>query len=720
MNLNFLFGHKKSFFAICKSNRQMVIQLFIFFTLVILINSPNYSQADEGMWPINLFPTLKVNNDHNFNVKQDWLNHTMLSSVRLRGGCSGGFVSESGLILTNHHCARSCIAQLSTENNDYIKNGFYAKKQNDELKCPDIEINQLVEISNVTAQIQKATQNKVGKAFNDLFQSISSKITSQCSNSKTKDKIHCEVVKLYNGGLYHLYKYKRYQDVRLVFAPEESIATFGGDIDNFNFPRYDFDVSFIRVYENDKPIFTQNYFPWSTHGAIENELTFVTGNPWKTSRMKTHAILETMRDIDLRDNIYINNELHEKLLEFQKKGDEQRRISTDLIFFIENNLKVYKGQQQVLMNSEFMNNKKNQEQEIINILKTEHSNLYRKFGTAWNEIEMATKEYRKISNQLTYIAYNSFGSDLYNYAQTLIRGASELQKNNDQRLPEFTDSNLPRIKQMLLSTSPINNELEILNMEFYLEKMKEQLPTHPLVLKLFMNDSASIIAKKIINGTNLKEIKEREKLFNGGIRAIKNSQDPLIIWAQLIDQFALPLRKKFEKEIKSKIDANNEKIATVFFKLYGKNISPDATSTLRITYGQVKGYKDHDNEEIAPFTKLAGAFERSTNVAPFIIPDSWQKNKNQLNLDTPFNFVSTHEMIGGFSGSPMINTKSELVGLAFDGNKYSISGAFYYDSNLSRTVSVHSNAILELLDKVYGTERLLSEITSPTSAKTKE
>lgn len=663
--------------------------------------------GDEGMWTLNGFPTKAVQEKYHFDATGPWLDHVRLSSARLAGGCSASFVSHNGLVMTNHHCAHSCIEQLSDAKKDYVASGFYASRETDEVKCPEIEVNKLVNISDVTDRVRKATHKLTGKAFNDALKAAMSKLEKECAGGS--DKVRCDVVTLYHGGMYHLYKYQRYQDVRLVFAPEFSVAFFGGDPDNFMFPRYDYDVSFLRVYDHDKPLETKDFFKWSKDGAREDELTFVTGHPGKTSRLLTISELEFERDVALMNRLLLYSELRGVLTEFQKRGPEQKRISNSKLFQIENSLKAYKGRHQALLDKNLFDKKVAAEKALRQ--KVSSNPKWRKeYGHAWDDIAAAHAELRKIYTRLNQIENSTYGSRLFAIAKNLVRAAAELPKPNEKRFREFADSNLPQVKQYLFSTAPIYDEFEIEMLTFGLTKVREQLTADdPFVKKVFGAKSPAEIAEDIVKNTKLKDVKERRMLFEGGQKAIDQSRDPMIQFALLIDPDARAVRKKYEDEIETKIKQADEKVAQAHFAVYGSNTYPDATFTLRISYGQMKGYEEMGHY-VKPFTTIAGAYQRNTGRDPFALPQSWLKAKSDLVMSTPLDFCTTNDIIGGNSGSPVINKDAEIVGIIFDGNIQSLGGDYGYDESVNRAVAVHSASILEVLQKVYGATRIVEDI----------
>ncbi len=663
--------------------------------------------ADEGMWTYNNFPSSQVKAKYGFEPSQAWLDTVRLSSARLAGGCSASFVSPSGLVMTNHHCARGCIQQLSTAEKDYTAHGFYAKTAADEIQCPAMEINQLAEITDVTERLNTATQGLTGKAYNDTLKAEMSKIEKACA---TDDTVRCDVVTLYQGGKYNLYKYRRFQDVRLVFAPEHAIAFFGGDPDNFEFPRYDLDVTFLRVYQDGKPAPTPHYFKWSKAGAKEGELTFVSGHPGKTSRGLTVAQLEYQRDVVLPKHLLMLAELRGMLTEYQKRGPEQKRTSNNMLFGVENGLKANKGRHEALLDKKFFAHKVAAEQELRRKVES-NPELKKKYGAAWDEIAKATEQLVNVRKELGFIEHgHGFGSQLYQIARALVRGAEELPKENSQRLREYTDANLPAFKAQLFSPAPIYPEFEIARLEFALTKLREELGAdHPFVKKVLGKESPATMAARLVKGTGLADVSARKQLFEGGKKAIEASQDPMILLAALVDPDARAVRKNFEENIEAVIRKNSELVAKAKFEVYGTDVYPDATFSLRLSYGSVKSYME-EGKRVAPITQMAGAYERHTGEDPFALPKTWLDAKGKLKLSTPMNFVSTNDIIGGNSGSPVVNKNAEIVGLVFDGNIQSLGGEFGFDESVNRTVSVHSEAIIESLGKIYGATRVLEEL----------
>lgn len=665
------------------------------------------SFADEGMWTFDKFPSKVVKQKYGVDINKEWLNKTQLSSVRLTNGCSGSFISEKGLILTNHHCVDGCVQQLSTAKNDYIKNGFLAKDEKAELTCPALEINRLIEISDVTNKVKKATANLKGEALNKARKTTIAELEKTCSQNQANTR--CDVISLYRGGLYHIYKYQRYPEVKLVFAPEHSAAAFGGDPDNFNFPRYSLDFAFLRVYENGKPLQNEHYFNWAKEPIKEKDVTFVTGHPGNTSRLLTISQFEYLRDSALIKRIILMSEMRGLLTEYQKRGKEQKRTAHARLQGIENGLKVFKGQLNALTDKNFFNSLVKKEKDFRSKVAS-RPQLRQQYGKAWDEIAKLVKAEADMSNDINFIIYNNFGSRLFGIAQTLVRAPEELKKPEGDRFEEFRDSKLPQLKQQLFSPAPVYKELEIALMDFMLSKTREALsPDHPFVKKILGHKSTEQVAKELIQKSKLHDPKLREKLFNGGLEAINNSSDPMIQFVKNIDPEIRAKRKYYEDNIDSALQAESEKIAAAQFAVYGTDHYPDATFSLRISYGQVLGYEE-DGKYLTPMTTMKNTFLRNTGSDPFALPSTWLKAKNEISPKAAFNFISTNDIIGGNSGSPILNKNAEIIGVVFDGNIHSLGGSFGFDPAKNRAVSVQSEAMLESLKTIYKAERLLKEI----------
>jgi Peptidase S46 len=669
------------------------------------------ARADEGMWTYDNFPSKKVRQKYRFAPDAQWLAEAQLSSVRLAGGCSGSFVSPEGLVMTNHHCAHSCIEQLSTKDKDFVAQGFYAPNLENEVKCPEIELNELAKITDVTAQVQGATKGlKPGKEFNDRRKAAMASIEKECAAGN--DKLRCDVVELYHGGQYSLYTYKRFQDVRLVFAPELAIAFFGGDPDNFNFPRYDLDVSFIRAYEDGRPARTEHHFKWSPGGAKEGDLTFVSGHPGRTDRELTVRELEYQRDIALPERLFDLAQYRGALTVFAQATPEHHRISEADLFYVENSFKALKGRFEAVTTPTLWNKLSDRER-VLRAKVYRRPSLRSKYASAWGEVAKAIDAFQPRHKEYQYEEEAAgLNARLFRIARALVRGTEELQKPNEQRLREYTDAKLPQLKQQLFSKAPIYEDLELFKLSFGLTKLREVLGAdHPFVKKVLGKKSPQEVAQELVK-SRLADVKLREQLWQGGRDAVAASNDPMIQFARLIDPDARALRKWHDEEIEPLQLSAEEKIAAAKFAIEGKSNYPDATFTLRLSYGAVKGYEEN-GRHVDPITTFAGAFDRATGRDPFKLPDSWvHANENhQIDLATPFDFCTTNDIIGGNSGSPVINKDAEVVGLIFDGNIQSLGGDFGFDPEQNRAVAVAVGALREALAKIYRADRIVDELT---------
>lgn len=671
---------------------------------------PLTAHAAEGMWTLDNLPAKGIQKTAGFTPDAGWVNKVMQSSARLGNGCSGSFVSPDGLVLTNHHCIRDCVQQLSTEKKDYIADGFLAQKREDELRCPALEINRLEEITDMTAKVNAATQGKQGEAFAKAQKAEIAAIESACTGEAQATRL-CEVVTLYQGGRYHLYRYHRFDDVRLAFAPEQATAFFGGDPDNFMFPRYNLDMGLIRVYEGGKPAKVTQFFPVKPAGAAEGEAVFITGHPGSTQRGLTVAQLATQRDLVLPQRLMLASEWRGLLTRYSAEDKEQARIAQDDLFGIENGLKARKGMLEALQDAEVFAFKQKQE-DALRAYVNKNPKLKKDYGSAWDEIAKAQATLRNLYWEHRLLEVGAgFSSRYFDQARTLLRAAEERAKPNAERLEEFADARLPQLEQQLFSTAPIYPEYEKVTLAFSLTKLREYLsPDHPVVKAVLGKDTPETVAARLVDGSKLGDLATRKALWADGGKTVAASNDPFIALAKLIDAPSRALRSTYDNEVKAVETANAGKIAAARFAMLGTSVYPDATFTLRLSYGEVKGWQEK-GKAITPFTTIGGSFERETGTDPFALPKSWHVAKGKsLDLAKPFNFVSTNDIIGGNSGSPVINSKAEIVGLVFDGNIRSLGGAFWFDERSNRAVSVHAGAIAEALRNVYDARFLLEEM----------
>jgi hypothetical protein len=685
----------------------------LFCLLIVLAVAAPFALADEGMWLYNAFPAEKVQKQYGFLPTQTWLDHLRLSSVRFNNGGSGSFVSADGLAFTNHHVGASCIQQLASSGHDYMKTGFYAKTQAEEAKCPDLELNVLVGIEDVTTKVKSAAT--AGMSTADAGQAERSAMSAIEKDCTTTTGLRCDVVTLYSGEVYNLYKYKKYTDVRLVFAPEFAAAFFGGDPDNFTYPRYDLDITFFRIYENDKPVHLENYLEWSKTGVKDGDLIFVSGHPGGTDRLKTVAELQFLEDVDYPSRLASYKERIAQLQRFSAESAENSRIAEEEIFGLQNAQKAITGRYAGLKD---MNMSKMEAAERVQ----EKAFMDKHPGEPdpWQQISNAVKVNQEIYDHLTYLErMRGFNSGLMFDAMYLVRAAEEKTKANGDRLREYRDSALPSLEQELFSTAPVYKNFETEKLTIAFGQMQKALGAEDPAVKAALNGkSPEEAAQALIAGTRLDEVALRKQLYEGGKAAIDASTDPLIVLWREVDPEARAARKRFDDEIDAVVRRDGATIAQARFAQTGFDQPPDATFTLRLSYGTVKGYEEN-GKTIPPFTTFAGAFQHAEehgNKPPFELAESWTKMKSKLNLETPLNFVSTADIIGGNSGSPTVNKAGEVVGIIFDGNIQSLALDFYYDDRQARAVSVDSRGIIEALRKIYGADTLVKELTGAKGA----
>ena len=689
-----------------------------------LVFSLPFAFADEGMWTFNDFPSAKVDQIYNFAPDQAWLDHLRLASVRIPGGCSGAVVSSQGLVMTNHHCARECIENISgLTKKDYIRDGFLAKSDADEPHCPGVEMNQLIEITNVTERVAFATHGASAESFGDVQKSTFAAIEKECASS---DEFRCEVVTLYHGGRYDLYKYRRFQDVRLVFAPEYRIAFFGGDTDNFNFPRYDLDVAMLRIYGKDgKPLADVEHLAWSVGNVRDGDLVFVSGNPGGTSRGLTVAELDDERNRRLPARTARLADMRQMLKEFQQRGPEQNHQAGALLVGIENALKVYTGRNDALADKDFYAQLAKHEDDFRARVVSD-STLAKQYGGTWDAIGALVAKGRSARVEYNALENGFVGTSLFTMARSILRMTDELGKPNGERLREFADARIPQMRRNILANRPINDEFEVAMLTFALVKIREDLgSTHPVIQRVFGKRSAAEIAIAAVTGSKLKDLGTdangnalggyRKQLLDGGKAAVDASHDPMIELARAFDPDARAIRRLYETTIDGPIKRQEELLAKARFMVYGNATYPDATFTPRLSYGTVKGWVE-SGKPVKPFTTIAGAYAHATGSDPFALPDSWIGARDRLDPVTPFDLVATNDVIGGNSGSPMVNRKGEVVGLVFDGNIHSLGGEYGYDAALNRTVAVDSAILIEAMDKVYGANRIVRELTGSPKA----
>jgi hypothetical protein len=687
------------------------------FVLAVALNTS--VSGDEGMWLFNAPPLKQLNEKYQFEPTQQWLDHLQKASVRFNSGGSGSFVSANGLVITNHHVGADTLQKISEPQHNYLKDGFYARTQANEIKSTDLELNVLMSIEDVTARVNGAvkpgmTNDQASNARNSIIAAIE-------KESKDKTGLRSDVVTLYQGGAYHLYRYKRYDDVRLVFAPEQQMAFFGGDPDNFEYPRYDLDICLFRVYENGQPAKIDHFLKWNSRGPTDGELTFVSGSPGKTDRQLTLDELADTRDRFLPYLLRMFNRREVLELSYGARSFENARKARDDLFGDQNNRKRYDGYLAGLLDPQIWTKLQAREQTLRNAMARDPK--LRSTAKAYDRIKNAQAEIVKVSPLYNYLEIErpkttsyrpprAFVGNLFKYARLLVRAADEGSKPNGERIPEFRDSARDSLELELFSTEPVYDDYEILHLTDSLTDFVSQFGADdPLVKKVLAGKSPHARAVELVSGTKLKDVTVRKNLYGKDAAALQGAHDPMIDLARSVDEPARNARKIYEAQEEIKKQAYSD-LARARFAIEGTGSYPDATFTLRLSYGTVRGY-EQDGKQIPAFTDFAGLYQRSAeydNRPPFDLPKRWIDKKSSLNLATHFNFVSDADIIGGNSGSPVVNKANEFVGIIFDGNIQSLVLDCIYTDTQARAVSVDSAAIIEALRKVYDASALADEL----------
>jgi hypothetical protein len=663
------------------------------------------SAAEEGMWTFDNFPTARMQRELGWAPDRAWLDRVMAGTARLPG-CSASNVSAGGLVMTNHHCVISCVTAISTREANYINVGFMARTREEERRCPNMAVQVLEGVTDVTANIETATAGVEAGVFARTRDAEIARLERECTAGTTR----CEVVTLYQGGRYALYRYKRYDDVRLVFAPEHDMAAFGGDPDNFNFPRYCIDFSFLRLYENGAPAATPNHLSMRFTPLQEGETVLVAGNPGRTSRLRATAELAFERDVNLPWQIASLSEARGRLIAYSALGPDQARIASSALQGVENSFKGLSGRRQALADADGFARVAAREADLQTRVHRNRA-AEREVGDAWGEIARAQTAYRGMFYPYQYLeARAGERSFLFSWARDIVRGAADREKPDAERLPRYTEARLLSVEQALRAQRPVTPEFEQLHLEFWLSKLREYLTVDDPVARRILGDESPEALAARLSRSRLADPAYRMQLWEGGAIAVAASDDPLIAFVRAWDGDARAVRERFVTQVEGPAARAHERIARARFHAFGEAQYPDATFSPRVSYGRVQGWTETNGRVVPAFTRLNGLYARATGYAPFVLSQPWIDARARLDQTAIFNVATTNDIIGGNSGSPLLDREGRVVGAAFDGNIHSLGGEYFYDGSLNRSVAVASTAIALALRDVYGMNALLAEL----------
>jgi hypothetical protein len=696
------------------ADRTSAVRTALFALLIGALTLPPRARAEEGLWTFDDAPTGAVRASVGLRLDRPWLTHLQRASVRLTSGCSGSVVSPQGLVLTSQHCIADCAQSLSGPGADHVRDGFLAQGRAAESHCPGLQAEILTAIVDVTGAVHAAAAGKFGQDYVATRQSaLAGAETSVCG---ADPRLRCQVISFFDGAQLKVYKYRGYNDVRLVFAPEADAAFFGGDVDNFAFPRFALDFAFLRLYEDGQPAPTPDYLAWSTAPPKAGEAVVLAGNPGSTQRHLTAAQLAILRDVALPTEALQEAELRGRLTAFSQNDAEHRRVARQALFEAENTLKVLKGRLAALQDPALLEGRRDEERELKARLVVDPK-LAAVVGDPWGEIVEAQRAYRDqylLWRQLEAAAGG--GSQLFDYARMLVRGTLERSKPASERLPDFADSRLPLLEKILLDPRPVSADLETLQLEFWLSKTRESLGVDSPAAGAFLGkEGPASLARRLATTSRLADPALRRALWEGGPAAVRASSDPLITYVLATDPISRAARRLWEDEVVGPSLRAGERIDRLRFALAGRPVYPDATFSLRLSYGKVAG-ATNDGAQRQPFTTFAGLFARATGAAPFELPARWREAQSRLDPAATLDFLTTTDIAGGGSGSPVVDAEGKIIGAAFDGNLASIAGDFVYDGERNRTISVATMAIDEALAKVYGANALLAELAGRQAA----
>lgn len=674
----------------------------------ILALAASSASSEEGMWTFDNFPAERMRSALGWAPDQAWLERVMAGTARLPG-CSASNVSAQGLVLTNHHCVISCVTALSTAEANYIEQGFMARARNEERRCPNMSVQVLTSIREVTQNIEAATAAATPETFAPTRDAEIARLERECSSGATR----CEVVTLYQGGRYALYTYKRYDDVRLVFAPEHRMAAFGGDPDNFNFPRYDVDFSFLRLYENDAAAATPNHLSMRFTPLAEEEIVLIAGNPGRTSRLRTTTELAFERDVSLPWQLASLAEVRGRLIAYSQQGPDQARIASSALQGVENSFKGLSGRRLALADPAGFGRVAAAQTDLQNRVRRNRA-AQRDVGDAWGEIERALAAYRAMFYPYQYLEQRAGErSLLFGWARDLVRAGDDRAKPDAERLPRYTEARLPSVEQSIRAQRPVTPAFEEIHLAFWLSKMREYLTVDdPMVRRMLGNESPEALAARL-SRSRLADPAYRAQLWEGGATAVAASDDPMIRFVRAWDADARAVRARYVAEVEGPAARAHERIARARFRAFGEAQYPDATFSPRISYGRVEGWAEPSGRTVGAFTRIAGLYDRATGQPPFVLSQRWIDARSRLDPNAIFNVSTSTDVIGGNSGSPLLDREGRVVGAVFDGNIHSLGGEYFYDGGLNRSVTVASTAIRTALADVYDMGGLLAELEGP-------
>jgi len=666
------------------------------------------ARADEGMWPFDMVPRERIQKEHQVQLTDAWLDHVRLATVRFNSGGTGSFVSARGLVLTNHHVASDCIAKLASAGHDFLATGYLAGKDGPEAKCPDLEIDELVSTQEVTARVRDAKQAGMSDAdANRAMKGAMGAIEKECHDSTG---LRCDVVTLYAGAMYHLYRYRRFTDVRLVFAPEGDIAFFGGDPDNFNYPRFDLDLALFRVYEGGSAVSPKEWLRWDPAGPKDGDVVFTSGNPGRTDRDDTMAQLKVMRDVVYPRVLSRLRSLREGLLRWSVAGPEEKREARAPIFGIENGLKALSGYEGGLRDAALMKRKEEAEGKVRAAVDRDAA-LKKELGGTWDEIARVQGAFAEMFPRYEALESGTGGS-LLRVARTLVRLPGQRALANEVRLPEYRETGLEELSLHVLSPAPVYPGVEEVYVLEWLRSLQSALGAKDaLVQAVLSGRTPERAAREMVAASKLPDVYARRALWDGGQAAVDASTDPLVVAMRALEPAALAMRKRYDDEVEAPMRLAGRRVVEATFAVEGTSVAPDATFTLRLSVGVVRGYAER-GKALPWTTDFAGLYRHATGVGPLKLPSRWIDAKSHLTPTTPMNFVSTNDIIGGNSGSPVVSATGDLVGLLFDGNLPGLPNRFVYSETTARSVSVHTAAMLEALRVVYGAGALVEELSA--------